>query len=78
MTNKKRKITVLNEDKETKVNTACNQWTKLCGAGEVKLNVKLNNNRTYQIKLTNVLYVSALRNNLILISVRELTCLFTL
>lgn len=68
MTNERQKFIALDENDETKVNTACNQWTKSCGVGDVKLNMKLNNNKTNQIKLTNVLYVPALRNNLISIS----------
>lgn len=68
MSNEKQKFSVFNETRGLKVNTACGQWTKSCGTGEIRLNVKSSNRKTNRIKLTNAIYVPELRNNLISVS----------
>jgi hypothetical protein len=62
------KFSVLDESAESKVFTAADQWLKSCGIGEIVLNVKINKRSTNRVKLTNAIYVSKLKNNLILVS----------
>lgn len=56
---------MLDENVESKVFTASGQWIKSCSVGEIKLNVKLSNKSTNQVKITNAIFVPELKSNLI-------------
>lgn len=68
MSNDRQSFTTFNANEKLRVNMACDQWTNSHGIGEIELNVKLKNKKTNRIKLSNVIHVPALRNNLISIS----------
>ncbi|KOC63584.1 Copia protein [Habropoda laboriosa] len=68
MCSSRNKFSVLERDASTNVYTAADQCVKSRGEGKINLSVKANLKDTNTVKLSNVIYVPELRNNLLSVS----------